>query len=132
MLRLAAVLPLAGWTCALLEEALRRDPRSRQAVVADVGASLANLAYLQLSGLLPIALVLLAFLLIGVSARLFAWRVAAAIASALLGSVLLLTASTYAPALDMLLLGWVAGIVLLSSRSVARVVIPWLQRLRSP
>jgi chlorobactene glucosyltransferase len=132
MLRVAAMLPLAGWTCAVLEEALKRDPGSRLASAADVGASLASLAYLLLSGLLPITLVLLAILLVGVSVRLFPWRVVAAIASALLGSVLLITAGTYAPALDMLLIGWVAGIVLLSSRSVARAIIPWLQRLRSP
>jgi chlorobactene glucosyltransferase len=130
-LRLAALLPLIGWTFAWLEDALRRDPTSRWSPVADAAGGIASVAYLQLSGLLPIGLMVLALLLIGVSARIFPGRVVATIASALLGSVLLITAWTYASALDTILFVWVAGILLVARRPMAQAVLPWLQRLRS-
>jgi chlorobactene glucosyltransferase len=130
-LRVAALLPLMGWTCALVEHVQKRAATGRLAPVADAAGGLASLSYLQLSGLSPIKLVLAALVLIVVSARLFPWRVAIALASVLLGSIFLLAAWMSAPALDILLLGWVAGLALAASRSVAQSLIPWLQRLRS-
>ncbi len=132
LLRLAALVPLTGWSFNLLERALRRDSHSRWATVADAAESLASLAFLQLSGLLSLQIVLPALLVIGISVRFFSWRVVMTFASTVLGGILVLTAATAEPALDMLLIGWSAGLALLASRPITRALIPWLQRFRSP
>jgi chlorobactene glucosyltransferase len=132
LLRLAALVPLTGWSANLLERALRRESHSRWGAVADAAEGIASLAYLQLSGLLSLQLVLPALLVIGISARFLPWRVVLTFASTLLGGVLVLTAATTEPALDLLLIGWTAGLALLASRPITRALLPWLQRFRSP
>lgn len=126
---LAASLLLLGWTIALLEHLARRGAESRWATYADVAGGIACLGYLQLSGLLPFPLVVATVLFITLCARWFSWQSIATMASVLPGIILFITAERYAP--NMILLGWFVLIAFVASRSVAHVVIPWLQRFRS-
>lgn len=121
---------LLGWTMAVLEYVARRGALSRWTICADMAVGLAALGYLQLSGLLSAWLTLLIVLVIALGVRRFSWQPVAALASALLGSLLLFTAETQAP--NALLMGWFLLIALaVLGRSLTQVVIPWLQRLRS-
>ena len=130
-LRLAVLVPLAGWTLALLEHARRRDPApAKLAASADLALGVAALLYLQLSGLFPAGLALIAITLSLLVFRLCARRTAAAVTSALLGGLLLLAAGTYAPTLDALPLVWCAAVVVLARRPIAQAVSPWIHRLR--
>ncbi|HEX6797975.1 MAG TPA: glycosyltransferase [Ktedonobacterales bacterium] len=130
-LRLAVLMPLAGWTLALLEHARRRDPApAKLAPIADLALGVAALVYLQLSGLFPLGLALVALALSLLAFRLFAWRTGAAVTSALLGGLLLLAAGTYAPMLDALPLLWCAAVMVLARRPIAQAVSPWIHRLR--
>lgn len=128
-LRAAEALLLLGWTVALLEHQARRGAESQWAAWADVASGIACLVFLQLSGLLPVQVALPILLLIGVGLRWFSWPATALLASLLPGSILLIIAETYAP--STILLGWSVLIVLLASRSIARQVLPWLQRFLS-
>jgi chlorobactene glucosyltransferase len=125
----AASLLLLGWTVALLENLARRGAESRGAMFADVTGGIACLGYLQLSGLLPFPLVVAVVLFVAICARWFTWQIVATMASILPGIILFITAERYAP--NTILLGWFVLIALVASRSVAHVVIPWLQRFRS-
>jgi|GEM_PF-76838 chlorobactene glucosyltransferase len=131
---IAVALLLTGWSLALVEYALRDHRLGAAGSLADALGGVASLAYLRLSGLLSIGVVLLALLIALVCVRLFRWQVAAAVASILLGSVLLVTVGVYAPTHNLLLLAWFAGLVLLSSRSAAHLLNQlnqWFQHLRS-
>ncbi|HEX6123198.1 MAG TPA: glycosyltransferase family 2 protein [Ktedonobacterales bacterium] len=128
--RVAEALLLLGWTLALLEHTARRGAESRWVLWADVAGGAACLGYLGLSGQLSAQVALPVLLLIGVGLRWFPWPVTALLASLLPGSILLITAEAQAP--STLLRGWSLLIALLASRSLARQVIPWLQRFRSP
>jgi chlorobactene glucosyltransferase len=128
-LHIAEVLVLLGWTLALLERLARKNVDSRWAIWADMASGFACLAYLQLSGQLLAWLALPIVVIIALSPLRFSWQVTAAMASALLGGILLVTAEMNMP--NKILLGWFILILLVASRSVAQVVIPWFQRFRS-
>jgi chlorobactene glucosyltransferase len=128
-LHVAETLLLLGWTLALLEQVLRKGNESRWSASADVAGGFACLGYLQLSGLFPLPLVLAIVLLIAICTRRFAWQIVSTMISVLPGVILLITAERYAP--NTILLGWFVLTTLVASRSVARVVIPWLQRFHS-
>jgi chlorobactene glucosyltransferase len=129
-LEVAEMLLLLGWTTALLENLARKGTMSRWTTWADMALALACLGHLQLSGLLPAWLTLLSVLVIALCVRWFSWQVVAAAASALLGSVLLISADMRAP--NEVLMGWFVLIALVvAGRSLTQVVIPWLQRVRS-
>ncbi len=145
-LRFAVLLPLVGWTLALLEHAhvhaqarnVAPDPASvpastpaTLAAVADLAQGAAALAYLQLSGLFPAAPALAALVLCALAFRFLAWRAAAAVTSSVLGGLLLLTAGAQTPSLDALPLLWGAVVVVFARRPIAQAVLPWLQRFRS-
>ena len=128
--QVAETLLLLGWTTALLEYLARKGATSRWTVWADMALGLASLGYLQLSGQLQAWLTLLIVLLVALAIRRFSWQPVATLASALLGSLLLLTAETQAP--NTLLMGWFLLIALaVVARSLTQVVIPWFQRLHS-
>jgi chlorobactene glucosyltransferase len=121
---------LLGWTMAVLEYVARRGASSRWTICADMALGLAALGYLQLSGLFSAWLTLLIVLVVALGVRRFSWQPVAALASALLGSLLLFTAETQAP--NTFLMGWFLLIALaVLGRSLTQVVIPWLQRLHS-
>lgn len=128
-LHIAQVLVLLGWTLALLERLARKNVDIRWDIWADLASGFACLAYLQLSGQLSAWLALPMVLIIALSALWFPWQVTAAMASALLGGILLITAEMNMP--NKILLGWFVLILLVASRSVAQAVIPWFQRFRS-
>ena len=135
-LRLAVLLPLVGWTLALLERARaqghQHDPAPAWlAAGADLALGVAALAYLQLSGLFPEGPALIGVVLCALAFRLLGWRLAAAVTSAVLGGLLLLAAGAYAPALDALPLLWCSAVVVLARRPIAQAVSPWIHRLRS-
>lgn len=127
---LAETLLLLGWTTALLEYVVRRGAMSRWTIWADMALGLGALGYLQLSGLFSAWLTLPIVLVIALGVRWFTWQPVAALASALLGGLLLITAEMQAP--DTLLMGWFLVIALaVLGRSLTQVVIPWLQRFHS-
>lgn len=145
-LRFAVLLPLVGWTLALLEHAhshahMRpRDPDSvptptsacsTLGAVADLGQGIAALSYLLFSAMFQTGPALAALALCALAFRLFAWRTAAAVTSSVLGGLLLLAAGSQTPSLDALPLLWAAVVVVLARRPIAQAVLPWLQRLRS-
>jgi chlorobactene glucosyltransferase len=125
----AEALVLLGWTAAVLENLVRKRV-SRWDVAADLAAGLACLAVLQQTRQISLWLICACVLAIVIGARLFTVQAAAASASVLFGTILLVTAQVYAP--NRLLLGWSALLALAVARSVVQIVIPWLQRLRSP
>jgi chlorobactene glucosyltransferase len=128
--QVAETLLLLGWTTALLEYLARKGARSRWTIWADMALGLASLGYLQLSGQLQAWLTLLIVLVVALAIRRFSWQPVAALASALLGSLLLLTTEAQSP--NTLLMGWFLLIALaVAARSLTQVVIPWLQRLHS-
>jgi hypothetical protein len=120
---------LLGWTLALFERLARKNVDIRWAIWADLASGFACLAYLQLSGQLSAWLALPVVLIIALSTLRFPWQVTAAMASALLGGILLITAEMNMP--NKILLGWFVLILLVASRGVAQAVIPWFQRFRS-
>lgn len=145
-LRFAVLLPLVGWTLALLEHAdvqaqsRQRDstvvsastsPPPTLAAVADLAQGAAALVYLWLSGLFSAGPALAAVALCALAFWLLTWRTAAALTSSLLGGLLLLAAGARAPSLDLLPLLWVAVVVVLARRPIAQAVLPWIQRWRS-
>ena len=145
-LRVAAVLVLAEWTCALPEHALRRTPTSQSALrsrasyasggawfayVADAAVGVATVAYLELSGLLPVWLLLAALGVLAVSSRLVPWRDVLGVASTLFGGILLLAAGSHVPEIDAFLVAWTAILILFARRPIAQTVHLWLQRARS-
>jgi chlorobactene glucosyltransferase len=128
-LHIAQVLVLLGWTLALLERLARKNVDIRWDIWADLASGFACLAYLQLSGQLSAWLALPMLIIIALSTLWFPWQVTAAMASALLGGILLITAEMNMP--NKILLGWFVLILLVASRGVAQAVIPWFQRFRS-
>ena len=126
---LAEILVLLGWTLAILEHLIRKGAESRWGIYADLASGLACLGYLLQTGLESLWLMIPVVLFLVACAFWFPWQAVSAMASALPGGLVLLTAETYTP--NKILLGWFALIVLLVSRSIAQMVIPWLQRLRS-
>jgi len=131
-LPLAAILTLAAGTCAALEYIAPRERASRLTPVADVCWCAVGLAYLQLDGLLPIGLVLVALVAAGLGAQVVSRQAGVVTAGALLGSSIVLAAGMEAPGLDTVGLLWTVGVVVLARRSIAQVVGPWLERFRSP
>ncbi|HEU5348438.1 MAG TPA: glycosyltransferase [Ktedonobacterales bacterium] len=128
-LQVAATLLLLGWTAAMLEFLARKGVMSQWEMWADVGGGLACLGYLQLSGLLSLWLALLVVLVIALCAHWLPWQAVTTMASVLPGGLLLIITETQAP--NKILLGWFVLIALVASRSLAHIVIPWLQRFRS-
>src|SRR5262249_55947421 len=131
-LRLAVLVPLVGWTLALLEHVHFHDPmvRGKLAPTADLALGAAALIYLQLSGLFPAGPALVTIVLSALAFRLYPWRTAAAVTSTMLGGLLLLAAGAYAPTLDALPLVWCAVIVVIARRPIAQAVSPWIHRFR--
>jgi chlorobactene glucosyltransferase len=142
-LRLAVLLPLVGWTLAMLEHAYAHarphDPTSAAvptpasatpSAIADLAQGGAALAYLLLSGMFAAGPALIAIVLCALAFRLFAWRTAAAVTSSVLGGLLLLMAGAQTPSLAALPLLWGAAVVVLARRPIAQAVLPWIQRLR--
>lgn len=159
-LRVAAPLALAGWTLALVEHALKRVPVSQTAphsgarayavrpynasdggvyaaggswlgLVADAAVGIAGAAYLELSGLLPIWLLLAALILLAVSAWLVPWRAVPAVAGVLFGGLLLLAAGSQAPGIDIVLVIWTAILIFFARRPITQTLQLWRQRVRS-
>lgn len=125
----AAAFLLLGWTIAMFEFLARKGTMSRWGMWADVASGLACLGYLQLSGMLSLWLTLPLVLLVALCARLFSWPVVTTLASVVPGGILLFITETQAP--NKILLGWFLLIALVASRSLAHIIIPWLQRFRS-
>ncbi len=100
--------------------------------VADVCWCAVGLAYLQLDGLLPSGLVLVALVVAGLGAQVVSRQAGVVTAGALLGSSIVLAAGMEAPGLDTVGLLWTVGVVVLARHSIAQVVGPWLERFRSP
>jgi chlorobactene glucosyltransferase len=131
-LPLAALLTLAAGTCAALEYTRARDRASQLTPVADVGWCAAAVLYLQLGGLLPFGLMVVALLVAAVGTLLVKWRTGVAGAGLLFGAAIVLAAGMAAPGLDTIALVWTVGVIVLARRSVTQVVGPWLERFRSP
>lgn len=145
-LRLAAALALVGWTCALVERAVGRAPMSRSALrsrassaaggawlalVADAAVGVGSAIYLEMSGLLPVWLLLGALAALALSSQLMPWRAVPAAASVFFGGLLLLAAGVHSPEIDAILAIWTALLVLFARRPIAQTVHLWRQRARS-
>jgi hypothetical protein len=79
-----------------------------------------------------LGLLLTTLIVVGAGARLASWGAGALLAGVPAGSAIVLAAAMRAPALGVLLLGWVVCLLLLVRRLVAPDVSLWLQRFRSP
>ncbi|HLY32266.1 MAG TPA: glycosyltransferase [Ktedonobacterales bacterium] len=131
-LRLAALIPLLAWTLAWLANTLKRAQQGWLEPYANVALSLACLIYLQLSGLTPVWLIALALATLMISLFFVTPRSITTLAAALMGGVVLIIAGQSDPAISVLLLGWAAGVLLLSGRSFAQTLAPRFHRPRSP
>jgi hypothetical protein len=125
----AELLLLVGWTAALLEQVVARGPEHGGRIGADALMSAACVGYLLLSGLLSPQWFVPVLLLVAASLRWGSWRTSVALASALTGGLLVVTATRLDP--NLLLTAWSVVVALAASRPLAHAVGPWLQRLRS-